>query len=469
MTSAAVALARRVVVNSPSRSRCSAIKCSSSSSSSSLRRARNSHGDGHHRRHFRGPAQSLVVESTATATALQRRTAATLTSMSGGDPVAVPAQELGAAANIATGTASGVGVKAPTERKKRVLSGVQPTGSIHLGNYLGAIKNWVALQDEYDTFYCVVDLHAITLPHDPKALLESTRASAALYLACGVDPEKSTVFVQSHVTAHTELTWLLNCATPMGWLNKMIQFKEKSRKAGDGESVPVGLLDYPVLMASDILLYDSDLVPVGEDQRQHIELARDIAGRINNMYGGKKWKKMGGMNRRLLKEPEAMIPPAGARVMSLVDGTSKMSKSAEAEGSRINLLDPPDVIRNKVKRCKTDAFSGIEVGNPERPECTNLVTIYSLAAGMSVEEAADEVRSMNWGQFKPLLADALIAPLEPIQSRYHDVTKDPAYLDSELLKGAERAEVVADKTLGRVKQAMGFLPRAPRKKVGFEF
>ncbi|CAI5487639.1 unnamed protein product [Closterium sp. Naga37s-1] len=267
--------------------------------------------------------------------------------------------------------------------RKRLVSGVQPTGSIHLGNYLGAIKNWIPLQDECDTFLFVVDLHAITLPHDVDDLSRSSRTAAAMYLACGVDPSKATVFVQSHVRAHAELTWLLSCTTPMSWLNKMIQFKEKARKAG--EDVGTGLLTYPLLMAADILLYQCDVVPVGEDQRQHLELTRDVAARINNLYGGRKWKKRGGRGGRVFKVPEAMIPPAGARIMSLTDGTSKMSKSAPSDMSRINLLDPPEVIANKIKRCKTDSFTGMEFGNPERPECQNLLSIYQIVTGRTKE------------------------------------------------------------------------------------
>eukprot|EP00897_Mesotaenium_endlicherianum_P008078 jgi/Mesen1/7299/ME000374S06661 len=334
--------------------------------------------------------------------------------------------------------------------RKRIVSGVQPTGSIHLGNYLGAIKNWVALQDQCDTLYFVVDLHAITLPHDPQELAASTKKSAAIYLACGVDPSKASIFVQSHVRAHAELTWLLSCATPISWLNRMIQFKEKSRKAG--EDVGTGLLTYPLLMASDILLYQCDVVPVGEDQRQHLELTRDVAARINNIYGG---KKRGG---RVFKVPEMMIPPAGARVMSLTDGTAKMSKSAPSDLSRINLLDTPDEIRNKVKRCKTDSFLGMEFDHPERPECHNLLSIYQLVSSKSKEEVAAEVRDLSWGAFKPLLADALVAHLEPVQKRYQDVVADPAYVDSILAQGAERANEIADKTLKDVYDALGFLP-----------
>ncbi|MFM7360304.1 MAG: tryptophan--tRNA ligase, partial [Cyanobium sp.] len=224
--------------------------------------------------------------------------------------------------------------------RPRVLSGVQPTGALHLGNWLGAIRNWVQLQDEYDTFFCVVDLHAITVPHDPGRLAEDTRSTAALYLACGIDPQRSTVFAQSHVSAHSELCWLLNCVTPLNWLERMIQFKEKAVK--QGADVSAGLLDYPVLMAADILLYDADLVPVGEDQKQHLELARDIAQqRINARFGP---KGADGERQALLKVPEPLIQRQGARVMSLSDGRSKMSKSDPHEGSRITLLDPPELI-----------------------------------------------------------------------------------------------------------------------------
>jgi len=345
---------------------------------------------------------------------------------------------------------------AKPERKKRVLSGVQPTGDLHLGNYLGAIRNWVALQDSYDTFFCVVDLHAITVQHDPKVLLNATRTSAATYLAAGIDPAKSTIFVQSHVPAHTELTWLLNCTTPIGWLERMIQYKEKAKKAG--ENVSLGLLGYPVLMAADILVYGSDLVPVGEDQRQHLELARDIAKRVNDQYGGRKWKKLGGRGGKVLTVPEALIPPAGARVMSLLDGTSKMSKSAEAAGSRINLTDSKDQIQQKIKRCKTDSFDGLVFDDPARPEANNLLSVYQLMSGKTKEDVAAECASMRWGEFKPVLTDACVAHLEPIQKKYAEVMEDTTYLDSLLADGAEKANQSAEWTLKNVKQSMGFMP-----------
>ena len=264
--------------------------------------------------------------------------------------------------------------------RPRVLSGVQPTGALHLGNWLGAIRNWVDLQETHDTFVCVVDLHAITVPHDPSRLAEDTRSTAALYLACGMDPKRCAVFVQSQVAAHSELCWLLNCVTPLNWLERMIQFKEKAVKQGD--NVSLGLLDYPVLMAADILLYDADLVPVGEDQKQHLELARDIAQqRINSRFGGK--------DTPVLKVPNPMILKEGARVMSLTDGRSKMSKSDPNEGSRITLLDPPELITKKIKRAKTDPERGLEFGNPDRPETDNLLGLYAILSGKEREQAAN--------------------------------------------------------------------------------
>ncbi|KAK7822344.1 tryptophan--trna ligase, partial [Quercus suber] len=298
----------------------------------------------------------------------------------------------------------------------------------------------------------------ITLPYDAQQLSKATRDTAAIYLACGVDTSKASVFVQSHVRAHVELMWLLSSATPIGWLNRMIQFKEKSRKAGD-ENVAVALLTYPVLMASDILLYQSDFVPVGEDQKQHLELTRELAERVNFLYGGRKWKKLGGRGGTIFKVPEPLIPPAGARVMSLTDGLSKMSKSTPSDQSRINLLDSKDVIANKIKRCKTDSFIGLEFDNPERPESNNLLSIYQLMSGKTKEEVAQECENMNWGTFKILLTDALIDHLQPIQVRYEEIMSDSAYLDRVLAEGATKAADIADATLNNVYQAMGFLRR----------
>jgi tryptophanyl-tRNA synthetase len=329
--------------------------------------------------------------------------------------------------------------------KKRVLSGVQPTGNLHLGNYLGAIRNWVVNQSSYDNFFCVVDLHAITVPHDPKTLAENSYAIAALYLACGIDLSHARIFIQSHVRAHTELTWLFNCITPLNWLEGMIQFKEKAVKQGD--SVGVGLLDYPVLMAADILLYQADLVPVGEDQKQHLELTRDIAGRFNHLYAA---------DRAVLKIPEPLILAEGARVMSLTDGTKKMSKSDPSDFSRINLLDPPELIQQKIKKCKTDPERGLTFDDPQRPECRNLLSLYAIVSGQTKEAVAHECREMGWGQFKPLLAESLIAHLAPIQAKYQEVVAERSYLESVLRQGREQAEVVANQTLADVKAALGF-------------
>jgi len=323
---------------------------------------------------------------------------------------------------------------------------------------MGAIRNWVGLQELYDTYFCVVDLHAITAAkaHDPVELRDATWSSAATYIACGIDPEQANIFAQSHVRAHSELCWLLTCETPMGWLNKMIQFKEKSRKAG--ESVNAGLLTYPVLMAADILLYQTDLVPVGEDQRQHLELARNIAEKMNGTYGGRPWKKRGGRGGKIFKVPDMFIPPAGARVMSLEDGNSKMSKSAESEFSRINLLDDADTISKKIKRAKTDPFDGFEFRNPDRPECNNLLQIYQLATGISEEQVLVDLRGKRWGDFKVMLTEALIEHLTPIQQQYYEVRQEPGYLEEVLRRGAEAAERTANWTLDNCRDAMGFVP-----------
>ena len=335
--------------------------------------------------------------------------------------------------------------------RPRVLSGVQPTGALHLGNWLGAIRNWVDLQDTHDTFVCVVDLHAITVPHDPARLADDTLNTAALYLACGMDPQRCSIFIQSQVAAHSELCWLLNCVTPLNWLERMIQFKEKAVKQGD--NVSVGLLDYPVLMAADILLYDADLVPVGEDQKQHLELARDIAQqRINARFGSEE--------RPVLKVPKPLILKEGARVMSLTDGRSKMSKSDPNEGSRITLLDPPELITKKIKRAKTDPERGLEFSNPDRPETDNLLGLYAILSGKGREAAADECADMGWGQFKPLLADAAVAALEPIQARHKELMAERVELDRVLAKGRDQAESVANATLERVRDALGFAKRS---------
>ncbi len=329
--------------------------------------------------------------------------------------------------------------------KQRVLSGVQPTGNLHLGNYLGAIRNWVEIQDQYDNFFCVVDLHAITVPHNPATLAADTYTIAALYLACGIDLNHSSIFVQSHIPAHSELTWLLNCITPLNWLEDMIQFKEKAVK--QAENVSVGLLDYPVLMAADILLYQADKVPVGEDQKQHLELTRDLVNRFNHQFGKEK---------PVLKLPEPLIKREGARVMSLADGTRKMSKSDPSELTRINLLDTPEQITNKIKRCKTDPVRGLAFDDSERPECHNLLTLYTLLSGKTKEAVAIECQDMGWGQFKPLLTETTIHALKPIQDKYQEVMQDKSYLESVLKDGRAKAQAIANQTLTDVKVALGY-------------
>ncbi|MEO1390435.1 MAG: tryptophan--tRNA ligase [Cyanobacteria bacterium J06634_6] len=331
--------------------------------------------------------------------------------------------------------------------KPRILSGIQTTGNLHLGNYLGAIRNWVKMQENYECFLFMADLHAITVPHDPKVLAETTLKVAATYIACGINPEQSTIFVQSQLPEHSELAWLFNCVTPLGWLERMIQFKEKAKK--QGENVSVGLMDYPVLQAADILLYEPDLVPVGEDQKQHLELTRDIAGRINVQFGTEK--------KPVLKVPEPRIQKEGARIMSLTDGTKKMSKSDPSEQSRIDLTDTAQAITKKIKRAKTDPERGLEFDNPERPECNNLLGIYQLLSDQSKEAVAAECKEMGWGQFKPLLAETTVEALRPIQEKYDELMSDRTYLNQVLTDGKERAQAVAAPTLQKVKNAMGFL------------
>jgi len=327
--------------------------------------------------------------------------------------------------------------------KPRTFSGIQPSGELHLGNYLGAIKNWVADQEHYENFFCIVDQHAVTVPQDPKLLRERTRSLFALYLACGLKLEYCVLFVQSHVPAHTELAWLFATITPMNWAERMIQYKEKKEK--QGEETSVGLFSYPILQAADILLYQPKYVPVGEDQRQHIELCRDIARRFNDRFG------------QTFVIPEAFIRPQGARIMSLTDGTRKMSKSDPSEFSRIHLLDSPDAIRKKIQKAKTDSIRGITFDDPARPEAHNLLTIYMLTSGKSKEEVAAECAEMGWAQFKPLLADSIIATLEPIQKRYQELWSDPGYLHELMRENAAKARAVAEQTLQKVRDAMGFL------------
>jgi tryptophanyl-tRNA synthetase len=354
-------------------------------------------------------------------------------------------------------------------QKPRVLSGVQPTGRLHLGNYLGAIQQWVTYQYDYDCWFCVVDLHAITVPQDPRQLAEDTLSTAAMYLACGLDPAHCRIFVQSQVPAHAELAWLLNCITPMGWLEKMTQYKDKRQRLGDDTSVYLGLFAYPVLMAADILLYRAERVPVGEDQRQHLELTRDLARAFNHTFCRKrKPHKL----PSVFREPEALILSEGAgvaRVMSLTDGLSKMSKSAPSDLSRINLLDDADTIRNKIRRCKTDTERELRFDDPARPECNNLLHIYRAITGnrskAEIERELDALHRPGWAGFKELLAEALISFLSPIQERYAQVRKEPLFLEQVLERGRQEANLVANETLQAAKEAMGFAAPATARSV----
>ena len=316
--------------------------------------------------------------------------------------------------------------------KKRVFSGIQPSGNLTIGNYLGAIKNWVAEQHKYENVFCVVDLHALTVPQDPKELYSKIREVALLYLACGIDLEHCAIFVQSHISAHSELTWLLNCVTPLGWLERMTQYKDKSVKQ---ESVLTGLLDYPVLMAADIILYDTHYVPVGEDQKQHVELTRDIAQRFNHLYG------------ETFVEPEVLIPKAGARVKGMDDPTAKMSKSSDNQGHALHLLDPPDVLHKSIMRATTDSENRIAFDIDKQPGVTNLLTIYQALTGKSEDEILAEFDGQGYGTLKKQVAEVVIGTLEPIQKRYHDMAADPAYVEQILHDSAERVRPIAEKRL----------------------
>ena len=321
---------------------------------------------------------------------------------------------------------------------KRIFSGAQPTGNLHIGNYLGALKNWVALQHEYESFFCIVNLHALTIPQDPKLLLEKTRDLARVYLAVGIDPEVSTIFVQSDVPAHAELTWVLNCVARVPELERMTQYKDKAKK--QQENVLVGLLDYPVLMASDILLYQTDLVPVGNDQKQHLELTRDIAIRFNRDYG------------ETFKVPDAFIPKMGARIMSLSDPQKKMSKSDDDANSRILLMDDAQMIQRKFKRAVTD--SGTEIRfDASRPAISNLLEIYHLITGESQAEVEDHFAGKGYAQLKGDLADVTIEFLQPIQQRVKEITDER--LDELLEQGRDKASKIAGATLAQVYQRMG--------------
>ncbi len=324
--------------------------------------------------------------------------------------------------------------------KKRVFSGIQPTGNIHIGNYLGAIQHWVNTQADYESIFCVVDLHAITVSQDSKTLKAKIREVAGLLIAAGIDTKISTVFVQSHISAHAELTWILNCFIPMGWMRRMTQFKEKSQK--QKAEVSTGLFDYPALMAADILLYNTDVVPVGEDQKQHVELARDVAQRFNSIYG------------ETFKVPAAVIPETGSRIMSLDNPTEKMSKSEEQPAGTICLLDSPDDIRAKIMRATTDSQREIRF-DENRPGICNLLVIYELFTRLGRKEIEVRFEGKGYADFKKELAEVVVEGLSPLQSRYKELTADPSHLDSLLAEGADRIRPIAEETLARVKDRVG--------------
>jgi tryptophanyl-tRNA synthetase len=324
--------------------------------------------------------------------------------------------------------------------KKRVFSGIKPTGNPHIGNYLGAMTQWVAMQTEFNCIYCMVDLHAITVPQEPNILKARTRELAGLLLAAGIDPKRSIVFVQSHVSAHAELAWILNCFTPMGWLQRMTQFKEKSAELKG--QVSTGLFDYPALMAADILLYETDVVPVGEDQKQHVELARDVAQRFNSIYGP------------TFKLPEPLIREVGARIMALDDPTAKMGKSETNPDAAINLLDSPDAIRSKIMRATTDSLREIRF-DENRPGINNLLTIYQVLTGRSNDEIETHFAGKGYAALKKELGEIVVDALRPLQSRYRELVAEPSYLETLLAEGANRARPLAEKTLTLVKERVG--------------
>jgi tryptophanyl-tRNA synthetase len=327
----------------------------------------------------------------------------------------------------------------------RVFSGIQPTGNLHLGNYLGAIRNWVKMQDAHECIYCVVDLHAITVAQDPKALRAGIREMTAALLASGIDPKRAVLFPQSQVRVHAELAWVLMCTARMGWLNRMTQFKEKSGK--DREGASVGLFTYPVLQAADILAYKATHVPVGDDQKQHLELARDIAQKFNNDF-----------NVELFPLPDPVIEGPATRVMSLRDGSAKMSKSDPADASRINLTDDADAIAQKIKRAKTDAdaLPSEAAGLAGRPEAANLVGLMAALTNRSVAEVLNDFGGKGFGAFKPALAEVMVATIAPITARFNDLRGDAATLDAVLADGAARARAIAEPVLAEVHRAVGF-------------
>ena len=329
------------------------------------------------------------------------------------------------------------------EAKKRIFSGIQPSGELTLGSYMGALKNWVSLQDEYDCLYCIVDMHAITVRQVPADLRRRSAAQLAQYIACGLDPEKNIMFIQSHVPQHAELSWVLGCYTQFGELSRMTQFKDKAKKHAD--NITAGLFTYPVLMAADILLYQSDLVPVGDDQRQHVELCRNIATRFNNWFPD------------TFTLPEAFVPKMGARIMSLGQPENKMSKS-EPDGC-VFLMDKPEDIMRKFKRAVTDCETAVRFDQENKPGISNLLTIYCAATGKTLAEAEAEFADQGYGVFKPAVGEAVVELLRPIQEEANRLMADKAYLESVYQKGAERASALANRTLRKVYKKVGFVPR----------
>lgn len=331
-----------------------------------------------------------------------------------------------------------------SEQKKVIFSGMQPSGIITLGNYLGALKNWTNLQDEYNCLYCIVDMHAITVRQDPAVLRKNARELMMLYIAAGLDPEKNIIYMQSHVSAHAELAWILNCFTYMGELSRMTQFKDKSQKHSD--NINAGLFTYPALMAADILLYQADLVPVGIDQRQHLELTRDIAIRFNNLYGD------------TFKVPEAYIPKVGAKIMSLQDPTKKMSKSDTDVNASISIIDDTDTIIRKFKRAVTDSETEVRFDEENKPGVSNLMTIYGAITGQTMEQVTNEFAGKGYGDFKVKVGEAVAEELKPLQNRFKELSSDKAYIDSVIKKNAETASYLATKTLRKVQKKVGFPP-----------
>ncbi|WP_428385039.1 tryptophan--tRNA ligase [Nevskia ramosa] len=329
-----------------------------------------------------------------------------------------------------------------------VLSGIQPSGRLTLGNYLGAIKNWLPLSKDYDCHYMLVDLHAITVRQDPAILRERCYEFLALYIACGLDPKDNVLFVQSHVPAHSQLGWILNCYTQFGELGRMTQFKDKSAKHAD--NINAGLFGYPVLMAADILLYDAAQVPVGDDQKQHLELTRDIANRFNNIYAN--------IDKPVFTVPEPMIPPVGARIMGLQDPTGKMSKSDDAETNALYLLDSPDVIVRKIKRAVTDMDGVVRFDIAAKPGVSNLLSILAATTGKTVTALEAEFEGKQYGAFKGAVADAVVECLKPVQAKYAELREDRDGLRAVLKDGAERASARANATLKRVHDVLGLIP-----------